>query len=191
MPEDCMQSGRAEHAALELFQTAALLLGDTTEAVSAVEETVAAVTVDPCADPGAARREAERKLLERCILRARTIHEEALQAPIAGERPPVSSCIETDDLSAAGLRQGDVVRLIEGQGREGMRRWLEDLHPALRIIFVIRAVMGKSGDEAAECLRAAGAGPWTASQVSDAFREALCALASSLVHASVALPLSA
>ncbi len=191
MPADCTQTGYAEHAALELFQTAALLLGDTTEAVSAVEETVAAVKVDPCAEPGAARREAERKLLERCIARARALHEDALRAPVVGERSAPVSCIETDDLSAAGLDQTDLARLLDGQGRDSMRRWLDDLHPALRIIFVIRAVLGKSSGDAAASLQAAGAGPWTPVLVGDAFREALCSLASSLVHAAVPIPATA
>ena len=189
MPEDCTQTNRAEHAALELFQTAALLLGDTAEAVAAVEATVAQVKVDPCADPEAARREAERELVELCITRLRLLHEEALQAPSATDRTPQVTCIETQGLDPGAAEAENMARLLEGAGRERMRLWLNDLHPALRIAFVLRAVLGMGGDEAAGYLRAAGAGPWTPALVGDAFREALCSLTSSLLHA--ASPLAA
>jgi hypothetical protein len=52
--QDCSQAPgasllMAEDTAVQLFQIAALMLGDEQEAVSLVEETVAQVETDPCA----------------------------------------------------------------------------------------------------------------------------------------------
>ncbi|MDQ1453602.1 MAG: hypothetical protein QOK38_3468, partial [Acidobacteriaceae bacterium] len=44
---DCNDSALIESAARELYQTAALFVGDETEAMKLVEETVASVEMDP------------------------------------------------------------------------------------------------------------------------------------------------
>ncbi len=182
MTDDCTQAGAAEDAALELFRVAALLLGSESDAVAAVEETVAKVEVDPCADPQRARRESLTKLIRTAIARVESREPHAL-APPTGKADHSTTCIETDDLSATGLTTDQISNLLTGSGRAQMRRWLEGLTPALRVVFVLRALLGKSGSAATEYLNDAGAGRWTPAQVSSVFRDALCSLTGSLVHA--------
>jgi hypothetical protein len=73
--------------------------------------------------------------------------------------------------------------LLSGTGRAFMRDWLQRLAPALRAIFVLRAVAGQDGEQTAENLRrsgAEGAQAWRRDQVGTAYRQALCSLASSM-----------
>ena len=144
---------------------------------------------DPCADPVLARSQARA-----CIVRG------ALQT-MAGENPEAfraqaaapgaaGPCIQDDDLQSAGIHPEQLKQWLEQQGdpdlRRGMRDWLEELPAAQRAIFVQRAVLGQGNEAAAHLLReAAGtqASGWTAAHVSDTFRQALCSLANSLVHA--------
>jgi hypothetical protein len=63
-----------------------------------------------------------------------------------------------------------------------MRQWLEGLGPVDRSVFVLRAVLGRSGAEAAQLLQQSTGDSWTEFQVGSAYRVALCSLASSLVH---------
>ncbi len=103
---------------------------------------------------------------------------------------PTLVCIETDDLGAAGLTGEQFGALISGAGRAGMREWLERLAPALRAIFVLRAVAGQDGEQTAESLRqsgATGAQAWRRDQVGTAYRQALCSLATCLMSAQTAL----
>ena len=56
-------------SAMELFQTAAMLLGQEQEAVSVVEEVVAAAKSDLCADPQAAHRETRDQVIAASLKR--------------------------------------------------------------------------------------------------------------------------
>jgi hypothetical protein len=72
----------------------------------------------------------------------------------------------------------------------GMREWLGRLTPALRAIFVLRAVAGQDGEQTAERLRqsgARGAQAWRRDQVGVAYRQALCSLATSLMSSQTTL----
>jgi hypothetical protein len=66
-----------------------------------------------------------------------------------------------------------------------VRTWLESLPTPKRVIFVMRAVAGFSSVETATMLATYG-GPltagWTAEAVREIFRQALCSLASQLLH---------
>ena len=66
---DCNESDIVESAARELYQTAALFVGDENEAIQLVEETVASVEMDPCSDGEAARATANRDLIQRALAR--------------------------------------------------------------------------------------------------------------------------
>ena len=107
-----------------------------------------------------------------------------LKAPEGVE--PTGSCIEDDDLEAAGVSRDELERMIAGPDRDRVREWLEKLAPAVRTVFVLRAVAGFSAAETAGLLaeyggpRAAG---WTADGVRTVFRQGLCSLASQLVKA--------
>ena len=181
---------QAQDTALELFQIAALMLGNEEESVSLVEEVLANVQADPCADAGAVETEARPRLLEMALRRLAGLHPDAFAAPPLTDR--AATCIDIDDLTAAGLSGEQLDALIQGPERPKMREWLEQLAPALRAVFVLRAVVGQDGERAAESLRrsgAAGAQGWQADQVGTAYRQALCSLASLLVNSKTAAAL--
>jgi DNA-directed RNA polymerase specialized sigma24 family protein len=174
----------AEDTALHLFQIAALMLGDEQEAVSLVEQSVARVEADPCA----AYDEARALLVQNAVQRMAGLYPEAFAVPSAA--PADAACLETDDLNAVGLNGEQFGAMISGPGRARMREWLERLAPALRAIFVLRAVAGQDGEQTAESLRqsgARGAQAWRRDQVGTAYRQALCSLATCLMSAQAAL----
>ena len=178
----------AEDTALHLFQIAALMLGDEQEAVSLVEESVAKVEADPCAEGTLSYAEARTLLVRTAVQRMAGLYPEAFAVPAS--QPTDAACIETDDLGAAGLSGEQFGALISGAGRAGMREWLNRLAPALRAIFVLRAVAGQDGEQTAESLRqsgATGAQAWRRDQVGTAYRQALCSLATCLMSAQTAL----
>lgn len=190
---DCRQaSAAAASTALELFQTAALLLGDESEAVAAVEQAVAGVQADPCADPVAARQAAEEQLVATAIRRVQQLSRKPGSSdgvPSGALTPPAENasesqgCVDTDDLSAAGLTQTQLQEMLAHSDRAGMRRWLEGLAAGPRVIFVLRAVLGRSSAQTANDLKAAGCGDWSSAQVGSSFRTALCSLTSALLQA--------
>ena len=178
---DCNDTALFESAARELYQTAALLVGDETEALKLVEETVASVEMDPCADGEAARSAANGDLVQRALVRLAALHPEQMHPTAAAD---LGGCVETDDLSAAGITREQLDNLLSGSDRTRMRRWLEGLGPAERSIFVTRAVLGRSGAQTADLLRRTTGEIWTETHVGGAYRAALCSLASALVHST-------
>ena len=107
----------AEDTALQLFQIAALMLGDEQEAVSLVEEVVAKVEADPCAEGTLAYAEARTLLVRTAVQRMAGLYPEAFVVPTA--QPADAVCIETDDLGAAGLSGDQFGALISGAGARG------------------------------------------------------------------------
>ncbi|HEY4048566.1 MAG TPA: hypothetical protein VGM27_16995 [Acidobacteriaceae bacterium] len=177
---------QAQTTATELFQIAALILGSEEEAITMVEETVARAEIDPCADAGGAHDEARQRLVDFAVRRLAKLHPGAFAAPPSIEG--TATCIETDDLSAAGLSTEQLDALFEGSGRAKMREWLDQLAPAVRAIFVLRAVVGQDGERTAQDLRrsgAVGAQGWQREQVGTAYRQALCSLATSLMSSNL------
>ena len=176
--QDCGQA--ATDTALQLFHIAALMLGDEQEAVSLVEESVAKVEADPCAEADAAYAQARSVLLDTAVQRMAGLYPEGFAVPAAtGE----AGCLETDEVGAAGLTGEQFGALISGGGRAFMSDWLQRLTPALRAIFVLRAVAGQDGEQTAASLRrsgAKGAQAWRRDEVGTAYRQALCSLASSM-----------
>jgi hypothetical protein len=192
--QDCSQAPgasflMAEDTAVQLFQIAALMLGDEQEAVSLVEDTVAKVEADPCAEATLAYAQARSLLVHNAMQRMAGLYPEAFGVP-AADPADAGSCIETDDLGAAGLTGEQFGALCSGAGRAGMREWLGRLAPALRAVFVLRAVAGQDGEQTAESLRqsgARGAQAWRRDQVGTAYRQALCSLATCLISSRSAL----
>jgi DNA-directed RNA polymerase specialized sigma24 family protein len=197
---DCRQaSAAAESTALELFQMAALLLGDEAEAVAAVEQAVAQVKADPCSEPEAARLAAEEQLVGTAIRRVQQLSIESASGsrpdsksgcqpgaltPPDGDVSVSEGCVDTDDLSAAGLTQAQLQEMLAHSDRAGLRHWLDGLAAGARVIFVLRAVLGRSSAQAANDLKGAGCGDWTTAQVGISFRGALCSLTSALLQAA-------
>jgi DNA-directed RNA polymerase specialized sigma24 family protein len=181
----------AQDTASQLFQIAALMLGNQLEAASLVEDTLARVETDPCAEETLAYVEARALLVRTAVQRMAGLHPEAFAVPAS--QPADSACIETDDLGPADLTGEQLGALIAGAGRAGMREWLERLAPALRAIFVLRAVAGQDGEQTAESLRQSGgigAQAWRRDLVGTAYRQALCSLATCLMS-SRAAPMTA
>jgi DNA-directed RNA polymerase specialized sigma24 family protein len=178
---DCNDSAVIESAARELYQTAALFVGDETEALQLVEETVASVEMDPCADGEAARGTASRELIQRAVARVASLRPAEMHPSTAAD---LGGCVETDDLSAAGITREQLNGLLSGAGRLRMREWLEGLGPVERSVFVLRAVLGRSGAESANLLQQSTGDSWTEAHVGGAYRAALCSLASSLAHSA-------
>ena len=173
----CDDSARIESAARDLYRTAALFMGHVNEALQLVEETVASVEMDPCADVEAAQSAATSDLVRRALARL------AVLRP-AEMHPSTGGCVDTDDLSAAGVTRQQLDMLLGGSNGASMRQWLEGLGPVERSVFVLRAVLGRSGADSAQALAQATGDAWTESHVGGAYRAALCSLASSLVHSS-------
>jgi hypothetical protein len=173
---------RAGNSVRELYQIAVLMLGNEDQAASLVEEVVADVEADPCANSAAANAQARSRLGEMAVRRLDRLHPAAFSVP--PDLEAVSGCIDAEDLSATGLTGDELSALFQAPGRVKMRGWLEELTPALRAIFVLRAVAGLDGERTAESLRrsgAAGAQGWRREQVGTVYRQALCSLATSLI----------
>jgi DNA-directed RNA polymerase specialized sigma24 family protein len=173
---------KAENAALEMVRFAALMLGSEAEAVRLVEDTVAAVDVDPCADPCVAKGLVRDGVLHRAL---EILHR---QDPASFHDVPAtgaSQCLEDED--AEPLSGPEISALVAGAGRRSLRDWLNRLSGAQRAVFVQRAVLGQDNAATATAInRLARPAMWSAEAVGRVFRQALCSLASSLVHSASA-----
>jgi len=179
--------GVFELIAAGLYSIASMLVGEGEESIRLVETTIATAEVSACHDPGEARKSSRRAL---CVAALNVIEQRnpgSLAAPEGLER--ATTCIDDDDLDAAGVARKDLARMITGPDRDRVRDWLASLPTAVRTIFVLRAVAGFTGAEAAELLVAhggPGAAGWTPDAVREFFRQGLCSLASQLIQATTA-----
>lgn len=177
---------RAQGAALELFQIAAMMLGSEEEAVALVEDAFAGVQADPCADAGAAEDQALPLLLVMALRRVLRRSPEAFAVP-----PQVAdsaACIDSEELAAPGMEA--IAALLQEPERAAIRHWLDQLTPALRAIFVLRAIAGRDAAQTLDLLYrsgASGARLWSREQVGAAYRGALCSLANSLLTSNARL----
>jgi len=183
---DCRDARAKVHdAAGELYQVAALMMGDESRAIELVESTVAQTIIDPCAEAGASVSAALESLMEKAVARLSKTDPEAFKAPIllasAG-----GHCIDDDDLSAVGISASQLTDMVNGPERRRLRDWLNRLPVSQRVIFVVRATLGWDNAATAALLSKTASGNWQPWQVSELFRQALCSLATSLVHAAVA-----
>jgi DNA-directed RNA polymerase specialized sigma24 family protein len=184
---DCSGKGllKVQDTAVELYQLAALMLGNEDDALALVEQTVSQAEIDPCEQEDVAADLVRHQLVGAAVARMKQNNPQGFLAPAATDGDHVT-CIEGDDLSAAGITSEELAELVSGAGREEMRAWLEQLPVAQRAIFVQRAVLGWGNGETAHTLEQASGGGsvWQPQQVSDVFRQALCSLATSLVHSA-------
>lgn len=170
---------KTENAALEMYRFAALLLGSESEALRLVESTVAGVDVDPCADPCAAQGLVQDRVLEGALA---ILHNQDPNSFVeVPATPAVSSCLDDE---AASLSGAEISDLMSGAGRNRLREWLGRLSHAQRAVFVQRAVLGQTNADTARAInRFSRPSVWTPEAVGGLFRQALCSLASSLLHA--------
>jgi hypothetical protein len=178
---DCSEAVlTAEHAALEMYQFAALMLGSEAAALSLVESTVAGVDVDPCANPAAAEGLVRDRVLQGAL---EILHRQDPASFANVPAPdPCGPCIEDD---SAPLSGDEISALVAGTGRGRLRSWLDRLSLAERAVFVQRALLGQDNAATATAInRFARPSQWTAEAVGSLFRHALCSLASSLAHST-------
>lgn len=169
-----------------LYSLASMLVGEGEDSIQLIEAAVANTDVSSSADPEETRK-ASRKALVSAALQLIAVRDaESLAAPEGLEH--ADTCIDDDDLDAAGVSREELERMMAGPDRERMRTWLESLPTATRVIFVLRAVGGYSTLETADLLtqhggpRAAG---WSGEAVRELFRQGLCSLASQMVKAGI------
>jgi DNA-directed RNA polymerase specialized sigma24 family protein len=168
-----------------LYNLASMLVGQGEDSIALVETAVANADIAVCSDALAARKSSRRALVIAALELIDQRHPGSLAAPQGIE--VAGSCIDDDDLDAAGVSSEELERMFAGPDRQRVRLWLESLPADLRTVFVLRAVAGFCGFETAELL-AAHAGPsaagWTEDSVRAIFRQGLCSLASQLLVAS-------
>ena len=168
-----------------LYSMASMLVGEGEDSVRLVEKAVATAEVSACVSASEGRRSSHRALAKAGL----ELLAQRNPASLAAREGIKSggSCIEDDDLDAAGVSRTELERMIAGPDRDRVRRWLEKLPVDARAVFVLRAVAGFSAEETAQLLAAQGgplAAGWNADAVRWVFRGGLCSLASQLLQAS-------
>lgn len=167
-----------------LYTLASMLVGEGEDAIRLVETSIANAEVSACSEPEQARRASRRSLAAAALEFLARRDPASLAAPegvTAG-----GTCIEDDDLEAAGMSREELESMMAGPDRDRVRTWLESLPVPMRVDFVLRGVAGFNAQETAALL-VAHAGPqaagWSPEAVREVFRQALCSLASQLVKA--------
>lgn len=171
--------------AASMYTLASMLVGEGEQSVRVIEASIAGTQVTFGSEPEDNRRNNRRALASASI---RLLAERApgsLDAPAGMEFTP--TCIEDDELDSAGVSSEQLQRMMEGPDRIRVRNWLESLPVAQRVVFVLRGVAGMTTRDAAALLAESGgpgAAGWTSEHVREVFRQALCSLASQLLHAT-------
>jgi DNA-directed RNA polymerase specialized sigma24 family protein len=188
IPAQPTPAGRDEvfdRIAAGLYSLASMLVGEGEDGVRLVEMAVANSENSVCHNPAEARNSSRRMM---CVAALDTL---LLRDPGSLAAPeglkPADTCIEDDDLAAAGVSGDELERMIAGPERDRMRKWVASQPTALRTIFVLRAVAEFTSVETAALLAAHGgprAAGWTPAAVGEVFRQGLCSLASQLIQAS-------
>jgi hypothetical protein len=180
--------GMFDFIAAGLYSMASMLVGEGEDSIRLVETAVAEAAVSACADAEEARRSSRRALTSAALQLIAKRDPASLAAPENLE--PAVTCIEDDSLDAAGVSREELERMMAGPDRDRMRKWLESLPTSLRSIFVLRAVAGFTTPQTANLLATNGgpqAAGWNPESVRELFRQALCSLASQMIHASTGL----
>ncbi len=189
MPDNSIEPVHAKPGAKtveDLFQTAVLILGNQDEAVAAFEKAVATTEFDVSSEPATVYHHAHDVLTQLAIDRAVALDPAAFEPEALALANDV--CLDTEDWEATGVNARQLSHIVSTSGRSSLRNWLEHLRPASRVVFVLRAILGKDSPAVAEALRHASKGSsWTSEQVGQVFRGALCSLATSLVQAPAAI----
>jgi DNA-directed RNA polymerase specialized sigma24 family protein len=177
--------GMFDRIASGLYSIASMLVGEGEDSIQLVETAVTNADLSRASDAEDARRSGRRALVIAAIELIAERDPASLGAPEGLEH--AVTCIDDDDLDAAAEAREALERMIAGPDRDRVRNWLESLPPSLRTIFVMRAVAGFTAPETAGLLAAHGgpqAAGWNAEAVKELFRQALCSLASQLIHAT-------
>jgi hypothetical protein len=166
-----------------MYSMASMLVGEGEDSIRLVETAVANADLAAGHEPADARKNSRRALCAAALDMLSARDAEALAAPQGLEH--AATCIEDDDLDAAGVSTEELEQMIAGPDRDRVRNWLESLPVSMRTIFVLRAVAGFSTSETADLLEAHGgpqAADWTSDAVRELFRQGLCSLASHVLQ---------
>jgi hypothetical protein len=168
-----------------LYTMASMLVGEGEESVRLVETAVANAEVSACDGPVQARKGTRYAL---CTAAIETLarREPASMAAPAGLKA-ASTCIEDDDLDAAGVSSAELLLMLAGPDRDRVRNWLTGMPTPIRTIFVLRVVAEFRAAEITAMLVEHGgpqAAGWTVETVREFCRQGLCSLASQLIQAS-------
>lgn len=169
--------------AVGLYNLASMLLGEGEEALALVERTLASPLVTGCCNAALMQSSSRNVLASEGMRILATNSPEALASPTGLE--PLSSCIDDDDLAAAGVSAAELEKMLTGPGREKLQHWLAGLPAAQRAVFALRAVGGYCASDTAKLLVTNGgpkAAGWTQLGVRETMRKALCSLASQLIR---------
>jgi len=174
-----------DQIAAGMYSLAAMLVGEGDASVQLVETAIATADVSACTSAAQARK-SSRAALSRAALELLALREpQGLAVP--KDLAASSGCIQDDDLDAGGISSDELAKLLAGPQRERVRQWLTSLSAQFRVIFALRAVAGFTSAEVASLLAAHGgpsASGWTATEAREVFRQALCSLASQVIHAT-------
>ncbi|MGO9432901.1 MAG: hypothetical protein ACLPH3_21315 [Terracidiphilus sp.] len=168
-----------------LYSMASMLVGEGEESVRLVETAVATAEVSACDDAVQARRSSRLALCKAALELLDRRDPGCLPAPKGLK--PTTTCIQDEDLDTGAVSSEELRKLIAGPEKDRVRNWLSGLPAEFRVVFVLRAVAGFTSPEVAELLASHG-GPaalgWSAADVREVFRQALCSLASQVIHAT-------
>jgi len=170
-----------------LYSLASMLVGEGEQSVRLVEAAIANAEVSACSSPRQARQSSRRALAVAALAVLAKRTPGCLAAPVRVES--YGSCIDEDDLAAAGISSEELEQMIAGPDRDRVRAWLDELPHRMRVVFALRAVAGLSAADTAELLSSHGGSHvagWTVDAVRVVYRQGLCSLASQLLHASTA-----
>jgi DNA-directed RNA polymerase specialized sigma24 family protein len=174
-----------DQIAAGLYRMASMLVGEGENAIRLVETAIATADVSACSDAMEARKSSRRALCAEALDTLAGRDAASLATPEGLEH--AATCINDDDLDAAGESNAELEQMMAGADNDHMRVWLESLPTAMRTIFVLRAVAGFSTGETAELLRehgGASAAGWNGDAVRELFRQGMCSLASQALHAA-------
>lgn len=174
-----------DQVAAGLYTLASMLIGEGEESVKLVEKAVETAEISSCDNAADARKNSRRALCSAALRILESRSPGCLTPPKGLEHP--QTCIEDEELDAAGVSGEELSRMLGGPDRDRVRTWLGRLPTEQRVIFAMRAVAGLTSPETASLLASgARAREWSADAVREIFRQALCSLASQLLHATTA-----
>ena len=180
------ESDMLDAIAAGLYSLASMLIGEGEESVELVETAVATAEVSSFDNANQARKNSRLALSRAAIGILERRSSGCLAAPEGLGH--ARTCIEDEDLDAVGAGV-EFSQMFAGPDRDRVRTWLWSLPTEQRVIFALRAVAGFTSQETASMLANYGgprASGWTADAVREIFRQALCSLASQLIHATKA-----
>src|ERR1700739_1679976 len=140
--------------AASLYSMAAMLVGEGEDSMGLMETAVARSEVFTGSDAAEARRSSGKVLCTAAIDLIAERNPGSLAAPEVLEH--AQTCIEDDDLDAAGISREELEHMLAGPNRASVKNWIESLATETRVIFVLRAVAGFTADETATMLAGHG-----------------------------------